>query len=70
MSREINALSYNTCSFFDSELNPETNIAAFSLKTANRIPIIANRIAKTAHDQNPIFKIKTFSYKYRFALIS
>ena len=30
ISREIWALSYNACSSFGNELNPETNLAAFS----------------------------------------
>ena len=36
-------------------LNPETNLAAFSLNIANNTPVITNGITKTPHSQNPIF---------------
>ena len=42
-------------SSLENELNPETNLAAFSLKIANNTPIITNGIIKIIHDQNPIF---------------
>ena len=54
-SKEEHALSYNACSSFGNELNPETNLAAFSLNIANNTPIITNGITKTPHSQNPIF---------------
>ena len=44
-----------------NELNPETNLVAFSLKIANNTPIITNGITKIIHDQNPIFIIHTSS---------
>ena len=40
ISREIWALSYNAFSSFGNELNPETNLAAFSLNIANNTPHI------------------------------
>ena len=71
ISREIWALSYNACSYFGNELNPETNLAAFSLNIANNTPIITNGITKTPHSQNPIFIVyssftNTDYHKYIF----
>ena len=62
ISREMYALSYKACSSLGSELNPETNIAAFSFNIANNAHIIANIIAITPHIQNPSFIIDTSTY--------
>lgn len=51
----------STESYAENELNPETNLVAFSLKIANNTPIITNGITKIIHDQNPIFIIHTSS---------
>ena len=41
---EIDRIRRNACSPFGNELNPETNLAAFSLNIANNTPIITNAI--------------------------